>query len=345
MTRLWAKIAGHGKANVLSVITIALAWNDAVFADTQSALNPQGPSAAIIVDFFWAMMVVGGLIFLAVLAMLALGLLKGRRQSEPKPLTFTQSRNLVFLSGVVIPMLILLVYVIGSASVNRQISSGVPDDALTIEVVGHQWWWEINYLDEDGKPVARTANEIHIPVGKPVKLLLKSNDVIHSFWVPNLNGKTDMIPGKTNSSWMQADSPGVFRGQCSEFCGKQHAHMAFSVTASPQEEFESWLAAQAEPARVPTTAQQERGLQVFLTSSCMMCHSIRGTTALAGVAPDLTHMASRRTLAAGTIENSHGPLAAWILAPQASKPGTFMPATKMSNEELSDLVEYLMSLE
>ncbi|MDP2248015.1 MAG: cytochrome c oxidase subunit II [Nitrosomonadales bacterium] len=345
MKALWRKIAGEGKANFLPVITMGLAWNKVAFADSQSALNPQGPLASIIADFFWAMMIVGGLIFLAVLTMLALGILKARHQSEPRPLTFTQSRNLVFLSGVVIPVLILLVYVIGSASVNRQIITGVPDDALTVEIIGHQWWWEVNYLNADGNPMARTANEIHIPVGKPVRLLLKSNDVIHSFWVPNLNGKTDMIPGKTNSSWMQADNPGVFRGQCTEFCGKQHAHMAFSVVAIAPEEFETWLATQIQPARQPRTEQQERGLQVFLTSSCMMCHSIRGTSAMAGVAPDLTHVASRKTLAAGTVENSHGALAAWILAPQASKPGTLMPATKLSNEELTDLVEYLMSLE
>ncbi len=345
MKALWRKVAGQGKANFLPGITTGLAWNDIALAESQSALNPQGPLASIIADFFWAMMIVGGLIFLAVLTMLVLGILKARRESEPRPLSFTQSRNLVLLSGVVIPVLILLVYVIGSASVNRQIMTGVPDDALTVEIIGHQWWWEVNYLNADGRPMARTANEIHIPVGKPVRLLLKSNDVIHSFWVPNLNGKTDMIPGKTNSSWMQADNPGVFRGQCTEFCGKQHAHMAFSVEASPPEEFEAWLATQAQPARQPRTEQQERGLRVFLTSSCMMCHSIRGTTALAGVAPDLTHVASRETLAAGTVENSHGALAAWILAPQAAKPGTFMPATKMSNEELTDLVEYLMSLE
>lgn len=326
-------------------LAICLLTSFEVYADTQSALNPQGPSAQKIHDLFWWMMWVGGAIFLIVVSMLAIGMLRARKKTEPQPLTFIQSRNLVLLSGVVIPVLILLVYVIGSASANRQIIDGLPDDAMTIEIIGHQWWWEVNYLDTSGRPFARVANEIHIPVGKPVRLLLKSNDVIHSFWVPNLNGKTDLVPGKTNTSWVQADSPGVFRGQCAEFCGMQHAKMAFSVHASPMTEFESWLANQSQPAHAPSSAQQERGLQVFLKSSCMMCHSIRGTSALGGVAPDLTHVASRKTLAAGTIENTHGALAAWILAPQAVKPGTKMPATQLDGEELSALVEYLMSLE
>jgi cytochrome c oxidase subunit 2 len=314
-------------------------------ADNQSALLPQGSPASSIASLFTAMLVVAAIILAAVLIMLGIGLVKARRQQAAQPLTYTQSRNLVLLSGVVIPIIILLSFTLSSAAVNRVVAVDLPDDALTIEVIGHQWWWEVNYLDAKQNHVARTANEMHIPAGEPVRLLLKSADVIHSFWVPNLNGKTDLIPGKTNTSWIEADKPGVFRGQCGEFCGRQHARMAFTVHSRPAAEFQQWLAHQREPAREPTEAAQIRGQQVFLSSACIMCHSIRGTTALSGVAPDLTHLASRQTLAAGTMPNTRGHLSAWISAPQAIKPGNHMPAVPLTTEEFSDLVEYLLSLE
>ncbi|MCB5187504.1 cytochrome c oxidase subunit II [Methylobacillus caricis] len=311
----------------------------------QSALQPAGPLAAAIANLFWGMMIGGGLILTAVLAMLTIGLLKARRTAKPRHLTFIQSRNLVIISGVVIPSIILTVFVVSSAAVNRDIVAPMPKNALTVKVTGHQWWWEVNYLDTEGKYIARTANEIRIPVGKPVRISLESSDVIHSFWIPKLNGKTDMIPGKTNLTWVQADKPGSYRGQCTEFCGKQHAKMAFVVDAVPEEEFETWLRQQGQPAREPMTEKEAQGKQVFLGSSCVMCHAIRGTSALASVAPDLTHIGSRKTLAAGSMENMPGTLASWILSPQSFKPGSHMPATALTGEDLGNLVEYLLSLE
>lgn len=326
----------------LLLACILLAWIAVAQADNQSALQPQGAPADSINALFIAMMIVGGIILAAVLAMLGIGLIKPGQ--EARPLTYTQSKNLVLVSGVVIPVIVLLAFTLASAAVDRKVAT-IPEDAMTVEVIAHQWWWEVIYLDEQQNQIANTANEMVIPVGRPVRLHLMSEDVIHSFWVPNLNGKTDLIPGKTNTSWLQADVAGSYRGQCGEFCGKQHAKMAFTVHARPEAEFRAWLAHQAEPAKAPVTEATQRGQQVFLKSACMMCHAIRGTMALADAAPDLTHIASRQTLAAGTLPNTRGHLMAWISAPQHFKPGNFMPAVPLEPEELNDLAQYLTSLE
>ncbi|MCB5191488.1 cytochrome c oxidase subunit II [Methylobacillus arboreus] len=334
--------------SILPGIVAAIIWLVSAFSPayaSQSALEPGGPLAAAIANLFWGMVVIGGIILFIVLAMLAVALLRARNKTESKPLTFTQSRNLVFISGVVIPALILTVFVISSAAVNREIVAPMPKNALTIKVTGHQWWWEVDYLDTEGNHIAKTANEIRIPVGKPVRIALEASDVIHSFWIPQLNGKTDMVPGKSNLTWVKADRPGSYRGQCTEFCGKQHAKMAFIVDAVPEEDFEAWLQRQAQPAREPVTETENKGRQVFLRSSCAMCHAIRGTSALASVAPDLTHIGSRKTLAAGSLENMPGTLSSWILSPQSFKPGSHMPATVLVGEDLGNLVEYLLSLE
>lgn len=323
----------------------ALAESSGQASATQSSLDPQGPLADSIARLFWGMLIGGGLILAAVAVMMFIGLYKARKSTEPQPLTFKQSRNLVVISGVVIPALILTVFVISSAGVNRELVAPMPEDAMTIRVTGHQWWWEIDYLDSAGNIVAKTANEVRIPVDTPVKFALEASDVIHSFWMPQLNGKTDMIPGKTNVTWVKASKIGRYRGQCTEFCGKQHAKMAFHVEAMSEQDFSGWLQQQASPAREPSTESQQRGRQVFLQSSCVMCHSIRGTTAMASVAPDLTHIGSRKSLAAGTVENNAGFLASWILSPQSIKPGSHMPATMVPGEDLADLVDYLLSLE
>jgi cytochrome c oxidase subunit 2 len=291
------------------------------------------------------MLAVSVLILAGVLALLVIGLVQRKRQHEAEPLSYRQSRNLVLVSGIVIPIIILLVFTLSSAAVNQQIVPVNAEDALTIEVVGHRWWWEVIYHGDHPIERVKTANEIHIPVGEPVKLVLKSNDVIHSFWVPNLNGKTDLIPGRINTAWIQADKPGTYRGQCGEFCGMQHAKMAFTVESHPPEEFRNWLAQQRQPAAEPQTEAQQRGQQVFLTSACMTCHAIRGTTALVGIAPDLTHVASRNTLAAGTLPNDKANLMGWISSPQSHKPGNLMPEVRLAPQELHDLSEYLMSLE
>jgi cytochrome c oxidase subunit 2 len=215
---------------------------------------------------------------------------------------------------------------------------------LTIDVTGQLWWWQIKYENDVPSQTVTTANEIHIPVGRLVQFKLRSNDVIHSFWVPNLHGKTDLIPGHVASTWMRADRTGTFRGQCAEFCGHQHAHMALTVVVETEEQFKNWYTAQLQSASQPATKQQARGQQVFLSAPCVMCHRVQGTDAGGAVGPDLTHIASRQTIAAATLENSREHLAQWILDSQSIKPGNRMPPNPLSREDLEALLDYLQSL-
>jgi cytochrome c oxidase subunit 2 len=217
--------------------------------------------------------------------------------------------------------------------------------ALSIAVTGHQWWWEIEYEDGVASRRMRTANEIHLPIGRPVVIKVTSRDVIHSFWVPNLQGKRDLIPGYTTAIWLQADRPGIFRGQCAEFCGLQHAHMAFDVVAETEAEFERWLQGRRQSAREPQNAVERQGHEVFMTTRCASCHTVRGTAANGQIAPDLTHVASRSTLGAGTLPNTPEHLAAWIRDPQASKPGNQMPPNPLSSEQARALLAYLATLQ
>jgi cytochrome c oxidase subunit II len=215
--------------------------------------------------------------------------------------------------------------------------------ALTLDVTARQWWWEVQYNGSQPSEVFATANEIHIPVGVPVLVRLHGGDVIHSFWVPKLSGKTDVIPGQTNTSWMQAEQPGRYLGQCSEFCGFQHAHMQFEVVAETQSDFDAWQIAQRRAAEPPATPEQSRGL-ALVEYRCGLCHRVRGTEAGALSAPDLTHLMSRRTLAAGTLLNNPGNLVGWIQNPQNIKPGNLMPDQYLSAPQLIDTLAYLESL-
>ncbi|HKY43096.1 MAG TPA: c-type cytochrome, partial [Pyrinomonadaceae bacterium] len=209
---------------------------------------------------------------------------------------------------------------------------------------GHQWWWEIRYLDVDASNVFTTANEIHIPVGVPVTFRLTANDVIHSFWVPNLAGKKDLIPGKINTLWFQADRPGAYRGQCAEYCGMQHAQMALWVVAESPEQFNAWRQNQVRSSITPTSDSQRRGQQVFLSSTCVMCHTINGTPAGSNIGPNLTHVGSRNTIAGATRANTREHLAQWIKDSQVVKPGNRMPQHNFSDADLQALVDYLQSL-
>jgi cytochrome c oxidase subunit 2 len=211
---------------------------------------------------------------------------------------------------------------------------------MTIEVVGHQWFWEVRYPGT----TAVTANEIHIPVGARVNVVARTADVIHSFWVPQLNRKIDMIPGHTNRIALQAERPGRYRGQCAEFCGAQHAHMGMYVVAEPPQRFKAWLAAQAAPRRAPATPEEQRGERVFLANACAGCHTLRGTSAAGDIGPDLTHVASRSTLAALALPNTPAALTEWVRDPQHAKPGNRMPALHLPDRDLRDVVAYLESL-
>jgi cytochrome c oxidase subunit II len=214
---------------------------------------------------------------------------------------------------------------------------------LVLDVTGRQWWWQVEYNAPQPSQVFETANEIHIPVGVQVLVRLHGADVIHSFWVPQLSGKTDAIPGQTNTSWIEADKPGRYLGQCTEFCGAQHAHMQFEVVAEPQEDFDRWIAGQRQPAAAPATADQTRGLSL-IEYRCGLCHRVRGTQAGAVSAPDLTHLMTRRTLAAGTLVNNPGNLAGWVQNPQNIKPDNLMPNQFLSAQQLSDALAYLETL-
>ena len=218
--------------------------------------------------------------------------------------------------------------------------------ALAIKVTGHQWWWEIEYQDEE-TPVnnVMTANEIHVPIGRPVKMMLESNDVIHSLWMPNMHGKKDLIPTYPTTFYFQADKPGTYWGQCAEFCGYQHAKMRFTVIAQSPEEFNAWLNAQRKTPQDPTDAITARGRQIFTTSVCAQCHTIQGTGTNGRVGPNLTHIASRPYIAAGSLANTRDHLAQWITDPQRIKPGIRMPMNEYSEDDLNALVAYLETLQ
>jgi len=217
-------------------------------------------------------------------------------------------------------------------------------DTLHVRLIGHQWWWEVQYESPHSPQLLKTANEIHIPVGRPVLLRLESRDVIHSFWAPNLHGKSDLIPGYTGELTIQADRPGIFRAPCAEYCGAQHAKMALLVIAQPAAEFTTWYANEMGNAVAPADPAATRGRAVFLTAACPFCHTIRGTESAGAVAPDLTHLASRQTLAAGTIPNRRGYLGGWIVDPQGIKPGNQMPPNVLPAKDLEALLDYLVTL-
>ena len=227
---------------------------------------------------------------------------------------------------------------------SRTVVSWRADAPGSSAVTGHQWWWEFEY--EDSQPSRRvlTANEIHLPVGRAVVVKVTSRDVIHSFWLPNLQGKRDLIPGMTTAMWLQADHVGRFRGQCAEFCGLQHAHMAFDAVVESDADFERWLDGQRAPSVPPAEAPASRGLEIFTTQRCGRCHSVRGTEAAGQAAPDLTHLASRLSVAAGTLPNSPAHRRECVRDPQAVKPGTQMPATPFSPTDMTALIAYLDTL-
>lgn len=213
--------------------------------------------------------------------------------------------------------------------------------ALSIDVTGHQWWWEARYLDSDPFNVFATANELHIPVGARVRINLASADVIHSFWIPALAGKTDVVPGQRNVAWLEADRPGTYFGQCAEYCGTQHAHMGLRVVADTPETFQRWRSEQLEPVSSPPSGTAAAQGEVIFQSRCGGCHRVRGTLAGGALGPDLTHVATRKTIAAGTVPNTPAYLSAWIADPQHIKPGTQMPAMPLSGQDLQAIRSFL----
>jgi cytochrome c oxidase subunit II len=289
------------------------------------------------------MLGVASIVFLGAVAMLVVGWVRRDRPGLPF-LGENEKANtaLVVLFGMAIPIVILVaLFVISDLVLLPETDApAAGSTAMTITVTGHQWFWQVRYEGKD----AETANEIHIPVRTPVNLQVRSADVIHSFWVPELNRKIDTIPGQTNAIELYAERPGVYRGQCAEFCGLQHAHMAFRVYAEARPRFEAWLANIRKPAREPTTPLARQGQRAFMREGCAACHTISGTEAEGTVGPNLTHLAGRETLAADTIPDTPEYLFRWIQNPQAIKPGVKMPGLGLGPAKFHAIVAYLTGL-
>jgi cytochrome c oxidase subunit 2 len=309
----------------------------------QSVLDPAGPQARTIAEVTWWFFGLLTVVYVLVIGALLWAVLRRRRDSDDAPET---SRRLttVVASAVGVTIATLVVLSVVSVVAGRGLTSPSGPGAITIDVIGHQWWWEFQYHDVSANERVNSPNELHIPVGVPVALKAMSRDVIHSFWVPNLHGKRDLIPGMVTHTWIQADRPGVYRGQCAEFCGHQHANMAFLVVAEPAEKFQQWLIQQRKGAPQPKTDAQKRGHDIFMSGPCVMCHTIRGTPAGSRVGPDLTHVAGRLTLAAGTLPRTRGHLAGWIMDSQSIKPGNRMPPNALTGDDLQALLAYLETL-
>ena len=309
--------------------------------NAQSVLHPAGAQASLVNHLFAAIIVVCVAVWVLVAVATWIAIRRGRMASS----TMTD-RQLLRPVGTATGVTVVILFGILTATVvtGRAMDARHRSEAVRIKVTGNQWWWDIRYLHDTPSMQVTGANEIHIPVGRQVQIELFSNDVIHSLWIPELQGKIDLVPGRRNTLWLEAERPGVFRGQCAEYCGVQHANMALMVIAHPPSEFEQWLHANRAPAAPPVTNEQARGQAIVVHGPCSMCHAIAGTSAGGGTAPDLTHLASRSTLAAGTLPNSRGYLAGWIADPQHVKPGNHMPPMSLTGAELQDVLAYLETL-
>jgi cytochrome c oxidase subunit 2 len=308
-------------------------------------LDPASPEAASTRQLFYFMMAVSVLVYVIVVGALLL-VIRDRRLAadDPESPAREDKAGSAIKLALIVVVPVLFVFLLYDFAVARGIGRMPNTSMLTIDVTGHQWWWEVTYEDPIPHNIFRTANEIHIPVGQPVRIKLASRDVIHSFWVPNLSGKKDLILGHKNELVIRADRAGIYRGQCAEFCGLEHAKMALAVVAESPEDFTKWVRHQREPALLPSDSLAATGLAVFETGPCATCHTIASTRAAATVGPDLTHMASRMTIAAGTLANTRGNLAGWIVDPQTIKPGAKMPANSLQPKELQALLAYLGTL-
>ena len=316
-----------------------------------SYLQGQGTRAYPVVALTWGMLITAILVVVIITAFLLLALFRRRAGTGlvlpgTAPVERPGGGVAWIYIGVAVTTVVLLAFTSWTVATLAAVSRPAPGKSpFTVEITGHQWWWEVNYLGHDGPSRNfTTANEIHIPTGQPIEVKLKTADVIHSFWVPALTGKTDLIPGQTNASWMEADHPGIYRGQCTEYCGQQHAHMAFAVIAEPPDKFKAWWDHQLEsaPSTVPKPITDTENAFI---AKCGACHAVRGTRAGGIVGPDLSHLMQRRTIAANTLPNTPGYLSAWIADPQHIKPGNFMPRLDISAADLTRIRGFLATLQ
>ena len=313
----------------------------------QSALSPAGIQAQRISDLWWIFFTVLALIWVAVLITLGVVLLRGRRRPAPATDERTGRVQRIAVGGATAASVLVLLGLAGvDFATGRAIASLAAShhDPLVVTVTGYQWWWEVRYQDSVASRSFTTANELVVPVGRPALIRIEAADVIHSFWVPNLHGKRDLIPGYTNNIWIRADEPGLYRGQCAEYCGDQHAKMALFVEALEPDSFAAWYEAQLRPAAEPVAPSARHGMQVFTGGPCAACHTVRGTSAGGRVGPDLTHFGSRRSIGAGTLPHTRENLAVWIANSQAVKPGNRMPPMPLPADDFRALLDYMETL-
>ena len=340
---------------VPAVSALALAGCDA----PQSILHPAGPAArglatlgtfALVLFCLTAVTVWGLLVWIALRR-------RGRLDDEPLPVDARDGQRWILIGGVLVPVVALgltLVLTLRTlrdfplestlrGTVCSAVVSTCPNPA--VRVTGYQWWFDVRYVFDQPDQEVRGTTEIHMPIGRPVDIALESRDVIHSFWVPRLHGKVDLVPGQTNYIRVQADAPGVYEGQCGEYCGVEHANMRLTVVAQAPDDYAAWLDRQRAPANPPDSDEKRRGHDAFMASACALCHTIRGTPAMGRVGPELTHVGSQRRIAGGMFQNTTADLAAWITHAQSLKPGAQMPdVTAFTGAELRAVVAYLQSL-
>lgn len=310
---------------------------------TFPVLDPVSPHARVVYDLFLEVLVISLIIFGIVAALIAIALWKGLRRGSQLPAqNFGDHR--VEISWMIGPFLVVgwlsavsAMLVITITAVPKARPPFDQSSELDVTVVGHQWWWEVR----DAGNALLGANELHIPVGKKIRVSLESADVIHSFWVPQLAGKMDCVPGRVNHLWLEAERPGTYDGYCAEFCGSQHTWMKFKVYVHPADEYAQWVQTAAKPRPTATTPEQVAGEKLFFQFTCVNCHAIQGTAAKANFAPDLTQLAQRKLLAGGVIENSHDNLTRWLKDPQSIKPECKMPNFRLTDEQVRQLVAYL----
>jgi cytochrome c oxidase subunit II len=310
-----------------------------------SATHPVGPQAQRLTEITWFLTWLCTAVAVIVIGFLLFALWRSRSRGVVAEGPEVERKLWYWVGGGVgATTIILFGILLYNLSTGRALAAFADKDALTIRVTGQQWYWDVEYRDPLANRRLVTANEIHIPVGRRIRLEVQSKDVIHSFWAPNIHGKIDLIPGYSGTTYFRVDKAGTYHGRCAEFCGLQHAKMDFFVIAESPAQFALWFENQLKPAATPSDTLALKGREVFLTKTCAMCHGIRGTEADSHVGPDLTHLATRSTLAAGTIPNTRGHLAGWVLDPQKIKPGAKMPPNQLASDELQALLSYLESL-
>jgi cytochrome c oxidase subunit II len=328
------------------VLVLCTTWPLAACAGRQSTLDPQGLQSEQILHTLFIFLAVAAIVWIAVVIVLALGMLRRKRLAD-QPLDLHQAfeertGRVIIGLGVATTVIVLGLSFVSYAGQRIVFAKG--ENALTLKIIGHQWWWEVRYEDDSPHRSFVTANEIRIPTGQPVKVELESADVVHSFWVPSLTGKMDLITGQKNELQFTAKNAGVYRGQCAEFCGLQHAHMAFAVIALPPDEFGRWRDRENQSANSPADQLGKQGEALFRARGCALCHNISGTLAGGQLGPDLTHIGSRTTITAGTLPNTPATLGAWIADPQHVKPGNLMPKMPLQSGELIAILHYLEQL-